>query len=266
MKFKISILLTVLFSISTVAFGQTGIPKPKSVPNKPADVTKLIVKPAAKTPTVPEILAKYVQAIGGKAANEKIKTLTSKGTLELSPLNVKGTFESFAAAPNKSLIKTSLAGIGEIIEGFDGTTAWSINPLSGNRDKEGEELAQAKITYDFYRQTNLDKLYPKMELKGIEKVGGSDAYVIVGTSGDLPSETFYFDTKSGLLVRQDSIISTPEGKTPTKSYFEDYRDVNGVKLPFKSRSTLPQFEVITIFTEIKQNVGIEDAKFAKPKQ
>lgn len=266
MKLKISILLTVLFSISTNAFGQTGIPKPKTIPNKPADVTKLVVKPAAKTPTVPEILARYVQAIGGKAANEKIKTRTSKGTIELSPMNVKGTFESFAAAPNKSFVITSLAGIGEIIEGFDGTTAWSVNPLSGNRDKEGEELSQAKISYNFYRDINLDKLYPKMELKGTEKVGGADAYVIVGTSGDLPSETFYFDTKSGLLVRQDSTVSTPEGKTSTKSYFEDYRDVDGVKLPFKTRSMLPQFEVITIFTEIKHNVVIEDAKFAKPKQ
>lgn len=267
MKLKTSILCAILFSISLNAFGQKKVVKPEVVPNKPADVTKLEIKPsAAKTPTVQEILAKYVEAIGGKAANEKLKTRTAKGTIELVPLNVKGTFENFAAAPNKSVTSTSLAGIGEIIEGFDGTTAWNINPIQGNRDKAGDELAQAKIGYDFYRETSLDRLYQKMELKGIEKVGADDAYVILVTPGNLPPETFYFDTKSGLLVRQDSTLLSPEGKTPTKTFFEDYRVVDGVKISFKSRSTLPQFEVVTIYTEIKHNSAIEDAKFAKPKQ
>ncbi len=128
--------------------------------------------------------------------------------------------KAYAAAPNKSYNKTSLAGIGDIIEGFDGQTAWSINPLQGNRDKEGEELAQTKLTYDFYRETNLAKLYPKMELKGTEKVGESDAYVIVGTPVGSPPETFYFDTKSGLLVRQDVTAISPEGKIPIKTFLK----------------------------------------------
>lgn len=267
MKLKISVLLTILFSISATVFGQKEIIKPKPVPNLPANVTKLELKTSkAKMPTVAEILAKYVQAIGGKAANEKIKSRTIKGTVELAPMNIKGTFEGFSAAPNKSVTATTLAGIGEIIEGFDGTTAWSVNPISGNRDKQGEELAQTKIIYNFYRDTNLDKIYPKLELKGVEKVGASDAYVVVGTAGNLPPETFYFDTKSGLLVRQDIILVTPEGNTLTKTFFEDFRDVDGVKLSFKTRSILPQFEVITTFSEIKHNAAVADAKFAKPKE
>jgi zinc protease len=159
----------------------------------------------------------------------------------------------------------SLTGIGDIIEGYDGKTAWSVNPISGNRDKKGIELEQMILTYNFYREINLDKLYQKMELKGVEKVGADDAYVIVATRGDLPSETFYFNTKTSLLVRQDTTLETPEGKTPTKNFFEDFREVDGVKIPFKSCSVLPQFEAITIFTEVKQNVAVEDTKFTKPK-
>ncbi len=267
MKFKISVLLTILVSISVNAFGQKEAVKTEVIPNKPANVTKLEITPnKAKTPTVQEILAKYVQAIGGKAANEKIKSRTSKGTIELMPMGVKGTIEGFAAAPDKSLTKMSLAGVGEIVEAYDGKTAWSVNPISGNRDKQGVELAQTALSYNFYRDINLDKLYQKMELKGVEKVGADDAYVIVATRGDLPSETFYFNTKTGLLVRQDMTLETPEGKTTTKNFFEDFRDVDGVKIPFKSRSVLPQFEAITILTEVKQNVAIEDTKFTKPKQ
>lgn len=266
MKLKISVLLTILVSISVNAFGQKPPVKTPDVPNKPANVTKLeVTKNTAKMPTVQEILAKHLQAIGGRAANEKIKSRVSKGTIEIAPMGIKGTIEGFAAAPDKSLAKISLTGVGEIIEGYDGTTAWSINPLSGNRDKQGVELAQTALSNNFYRDINLDKLYQKMELKGIEKVGADDAYVIVATRGDLPSETFYFSAKTGLIVRQDATLETPEGKTPTKNYFEDFRDVDGVKIPFKSRSILPQFEAITVLTEVKQNVAVDDAKFTKPK-
>lgn len=267
MKLKLSILLTILCSISATVFGQKEVIKPTTetkpaVNIKPAE-TKTI---AAKMPTVQEILAKYVAAIGGKEANEKIKSRVSKGTIEISPMGIKGTVESYAVAPNKSLNKLSLAGIGDILEGFDGTTAWQINPLQGNRDKQGDELAQTRLANDFYRDTNLEKLYPKMELKGTEKVGASDAYVIVATPVNLEPETFYFDTKTGLLVREDVTAVSPEGKVPSKTFFEDMREVDGVKAPFKIRTVLPQFEVIVTMSEVKQNVAVEDAKFTKPKE
>lgn len=255
MKLKLSILLTIIFAVSVAAFGQKGAVKPAETKTKPE-----------KMPTVQEILAKYEKAIGGKQANEKINTRYAKGVLELMPMGIKGVFETYAAAPNKSYNKTTLAGLGDIIEGFDGQTAWTISALQGNRDKEGEELAQAKLTYDFYRETNLAKLYPKMELKGTEKVGDSDAYIIVGTPVGSPPETFYFDTKSGLLVRQDNTVVSPESKIPTKTFFYDVREVDGVKTPFKIVSMLPQFEITLTFTEIKNNVAVENSKFAKPKE
>ena len=254
MNLKLTILLTIILALSAAAFGQKS--PVKSVETKPTP---------AKMPTVQQILEKYEQAIGGKAANEKIKSRYLKGVLELMPMGIKGVFEVYSAAPNKSYNKTSLAGIGDIIEGFDGQTAWSINPLQGNREKEGEELVQTKLTYDFYREINLAKLYPKMELKGTEKVADKDAYIIVGTPVGSPSETFYFDVKTGLLVRQDVTTVSPEGNIPIKAFFEDVRDVDGVKVPFKIHSILPQFEITLTFTEVKNNIPIENSKFAKPK-
>lgn len=265
MKLKTSILLIFLFSISLNAFGQKETVKPTTETKTTETKTTDSKTAAVKMPTVQEILAKYVEAIGGKAANEKIKSRTAKGTVEISPMGVKGTIESYAAAPNKSAAKVTLAGIGDFFEGFDGTTAWSINPIQGNRDKQGEELAQAKLTSDFNRESNLAKLYSKMELKGIEKVGANDAYVVVATPGNLPAETLYFDTKSGLLIRQDTTVIAPEGKVPGKTFLEDYREVDGVKIPFKTRTVLPQYELITTFTEVKNNVAVDDSKFAKPK-
>lgn len=266
MKLKISILLTVLFSISLTAFGQKETVKPKTeTKTTPETKTTDSKTSVAKMPSVDEILAKYVQAVGGRQANEKIKSRTAKGTVELSPMGLKGTIESYAVAPNKSYAKVSLAGVGDFFDGFDGTTAWMINPLQGSRDKQGEELAQSKIANNFNRELNLAKFYTKMEVKGIEKVGADDAYVVVATPGDLPAETFYFDTKSGLLVREDTTAVSPEGKMQGKTFLEDYREVDGVKIPFRTRTVLPQYELITTLTEVKNNVAVEDSKFTKPK-
>lgn len=238
LKLVFSLFFTVMFSIGTLA--QTT------------------------TPTAQQIIAKYVEAIGGREANEKIKTRITKGTVELSPVGIKGEAESYAAAPGKSYAKISLAGVGDIIESFDGTTAWTINPIQGNRNKEGQELLQTKLSNNFYREINLDKLYSNWQVKGTEKVGDRDAYVLTGTPEGLEPETFYFDAETGLLLRNDQTLISPQGNMVGKAFYEDYREVDGVKIPHKIRLVTPQLEIITTITEVKNNVAVEDSKFAKP--
>lgn len=259
MKLKSIIFLSLILIVAGNIFAQKTDP-PKT-PVKPAEVKPT---PAPKLPAVSDVLAKYVKSLGGREANEKIKSRVQKGSVELSPMNIKGTAEIYAAAPDKSLIVLNIGGIGEIREGYDGTTAWSINPIQGNRDKTGQELMQVKIASNFYREINLEKLYSKMEVKGIEKVGEREAYVVIAAAEGVPNETLYFDTASGLLVRSDTTAVSPEGNTNTTTYYEDYREVDGVMVPFKVRSVLPQFAIISTFTEVKQNTVIEDARFRKP--
>jgi hypothetical protein len=259
MKLKSIILLSLIFIIAGNIFAQKTDP-PKA-PVKPADVK---TPPAPKMPAVSEILAKYVQALGGREANEKIKTRVSKGTIEISPMGIKGTVEEYRAAPDKYHSAGNLTGLGLLIEAYDGKTAWSSNPVQGNRDKTGQELLQAKLASNFYREINLDKLYLKIEVKGIEKVGDKDAYVVIATPDGIPSETFYFDTVSGLLVRSDSTAITPEGNMAITVFYDDYRSVDGGKTPFKMRAVTPQFELVTTLTEVINNQSISDAKFQKP--
>jgi hypothetical protein len=261
MKLKTIILLSLVFAVSGTVFGQqTDSVKPAA---KPANANP--AASAAKLPTVKEILDKYVAAIGGRAAHEKFKSRAMKGTVELAPMGIKGTVESISA-PGKSHTKMNLAGVGEMVEGFDGTTAWSVNPIQGSREKTGEELLQTKLMNAFNREINLDKHYSKMEVKAVEKLGEKDVYVVVATPAGLAPETFYFDRQTGMLLRSDGTIVSPEGKMPSQTYYEDFREVDGVKMPFKTRTILPQFELISIMTEVKHNVPVEDAKFAKPKQ
>src|SRR5213595_3035704 len=154
MKFKFALFLAIVLMSSVAAFSQTATPA------KPASTVKL--------PTAQEVLDKYVKAIGGRDAMTKIKSWKSTGTVELAPMGVSGTVESISAAPGRSLTKMNLAGLGEFVEGFDGTTAWSVNPIQGNREKTGAELAQTKLTNIFNRDLNLEKYYSKLTVKGIE--------------------------------------------------------------------------------------------------
>ena len=250
-----SILFAALFSVA--AFSQ----KPSSA--TPAETS---ASPAAiKLPEAKEIIERYVRALGGRDALSKHKSRYEKGTIELSPMGIKGTVETFSRSDDRALTKLSIDGIGDILEGFDGKTAWSINPVQGNRIKSGTELAQAKRNSTFRRELNLDKMYDGLKVRGIEKVGERDTYVVVASSAGLPDDILYFDTETGLLMRSDSIVVTPEGNQAMSSFYDDYREVEGIKSAFKVRAKTPAFEINTAVAEVKYGVAIEDSKFVQPK-
>ena len=111
----------------------------------------------------------------------------------------------------------------------------------------------------------LKELHPKMAVEGRTRVGSGEAYVVSAALADGNSEKFYFDAQSGLLVRDDLPVEIPdEGKTTQQSIFEDYKDVDGVKLPFTIRRLRPDGDSIIKLSEIKNNVLVDDNKFEKP--
>ena len=249
-----TILLIAAFSLT--AFAQ----KPDS--SKPAEA-----KPAVTTklPSAAEVVEKYIKAIGGREPLKKQKSRYQTATVELSPIGLKGTVETFARSDDRLFVKTTLAGIGDILVGYDGQKAWTVNPIQGNRVQEGKELLQMKRTAMFAREISFDKLYTAMRVRGIEPVGDRQAYVVIGSTDGLPDDVMYFDTETGLMLRSDSITIAPEGEQAITTFYEDYRVVEGTKSPFKIRAKTPAFEINTVVTEIKYNVPVDDTKFTQPK-
>lgn len=219
-----------------------------------------------KLPTVDSILKNYVKAIGGEKAIKQQSTRFSRGTVELNPMNMSGTFETTMAAETKAYTKLNIAGVGDMIEASDGKSGWSVSAIQGSRTKTPAELIQANLTNDFYRDIRLTTLFPKIDVTGIEKVNGKDAYVVKATPQEGPAETWYFDKVSFLIIRSDTTIISPEGDQPISVYSEDFRSVDGIQIPFKIRSKMPQFEIVLTATEVKHGVKVDDSLFAKPKQ
>ena len=217
-------------------------------------------------PTVDEILARYVTAIGGRAAISKHTTKTSKGTLEVVGVTTDGTAESYAKSPNKYLSIISIPEYGDIRRSFDGQSGWISGPDTGIQPLAGQDLSSTRRDADFFQVLDLKKLYPQMTLKGKEDVGTWPAYVIEANSGDGTIRHMYFDVSSGLLVHYVEDTDTPAGRDQVESFLEDYRDVEGVKLPHTVRQVHGKIVLIVRVTETKWDQPIDDAKFAKPAQ
>lgn len=221
------------------------------------------VSDKAPLPEADQILNKYVEALGGKAAIEKARTRIIKGTI-VGHLLPSSPIEISQQAPDKlQLVITTPKAT--ITQGYNGAEGWVSDPR-GVRPLDGTALAMMKQEADFYRELHFPERYTRMRVTGREKVRDRDAFVVVGTTPDHKTERLYFDVETGLLLRSVTYIQTMIGSIPETTDYDDYRVVDGVKIAFKRhREQLQGFEEQTrTFAEIKSNVEIDPAKFAKP--
>ena len=223
-------------------------------------------KPAApaQLPSVEQILDRYVKALGGKAALEKINSISARGTFSAVEAGQTGTVETYKKGPDKSVSIVEVNGYGTILQGFDGKIGWSEDPQSGVRELSGVELAQTKRDSDIRKDLHIKQQYAKIDVTGTAKVGDLDTYVVEAAPPEGGLEKLYFDKETGLLDRVDMVLKSPLGEAPVQNYLEDYREVDGVKFAFRQRQVAGGLTYIATFTDVKDNVPIDDAKFSKP--
>jgi len=229
--------------------------------NPAADVTIVVPKPGP-LPSTDEVIARYVSAIGGEAAIATIKTRVSRGaettTNRMTPPETV-PIEIIQASPDKLLIARNKPR-GSTLEGFDGAKGWTKD-TRGVRELAGRELAEIKREADLFRYLRIKAAYPQMRVLAKEKVRDREAYVVGATSRDDSREKLYFDVESGLLVRRSLAFKTAFGSIPEVMDFDDYRDVEGVKLPFQITWSRPPFGFVRKLTSIKLNTLLDGARF-----
>jgi hypothetical protein len=220
-----------------------------------------------EVPTVRQVLDRYVEATGGRAALEKLKSREMKGTIEVTALGTGGAFLLRAKVPNRQMSTLEFGGFGAMREGYDGTVAWSTAPLQGVKRKTGAELARVRRTTVFPRELKLAETYDRLEVKGAAKVGTVDTWLVVGESKEGKPDHLYFDQKSGLLLREESTVPTGVGEMTFQIDFEDYRVVDGVKVAHRMRVPQPPEMGFRIqFESVKHNLDFADSVFAEPSE
>lgn len=225
-------------------------------------------------PGVDEILGAYVKALGGEAALRKItsRVITGKQIIPTGPaglIPVPGDVEIYQKAPNKT-VRIARAEKLTVSDGFDGAAAWAQTATGAVNNLQEPDQSRARRQANFYEPLEFKQNYLRMQVAGIEKVGERDAYVVVGYPEGDNEERLFFDTETRLLLRRKVYISTGQGPSPYQVDFEDYRDVNGVKMPFlirmnpaTQRTELGTSSTITV-TKIETNITLDDSRFVRP--
>jgi hypothetical protein len=154
---------------------------------------------AVALPDAREIINRHVKAIGGREALLAHKSMHAIGTLSVPASGMGGPVEIFGAAnPDRVVVKTSIPGIGDIAEGFDGSHGWSLSPMTGPMLKVGKELSQTKLDADFYSELRDPAKYPTV--KTIEKTtfDGRPCYKVSISRIDGVEDFDFYDVATGL--------------------------------------------------------------------
>ena len=213
-------------------------------------------------PTVDEVLSKYVEALGGTAAINAQTSRVVKGQLDISGVSRGGTFETYAQAPNKVLTITQAHPMGTSKVGYNGRTGWAWT-AAGSRVLKNLELAALQREAEFYAPLKLKSLYKKVTLAGTSKIGYREVYVIDCQPAAGAIERVYIDVKTYLPARMNTVLSLGTVSAPVEIYFDDWRDVDGIKVPFSLSQRFSKLTLSFTVKEIKHNIPI-DAKIFEP--
>jgi hypothetical protein len=217
----------------------------------------------AALPSTDQVLDKYVAAVGGKDAIQKVTSRVAKGTIDVVTFGASGTFEQYTkSAPNRTVTTSEFAGYGTVIQCFDGKTGWMSDPQQGFRELQGAELDAFKRSADLQSVLHTKDHYKKLTVTGKAKVGDHDVYVLDGQPSEGGPEKLYFDTQTGLLAKLE--MPSPQGSGTVTVVFEDYKAVDGVKIPVTVHQDMPEISLLIKMEDVKQNVPVDDAKFNKP--
>jgi outer membrane lipoprotein-sorting protein len=228
---------------------------------------------AAQAQTADEAVEKALAAMGGRAALTKLNTRVTTGTITVSTqgVDIPGTVEISYKAPNlsRTFIKLDLSAFGgqEMIvdRRCDGKTAFEINSQTGDREVTGKQLEDLLNPTFPSPFLNYKQAGAKVEVAGKEKLGEKDVIVLVYTPKIGSVSRLYFDAQTWQLIRSVGKMNVPEagGEIEQTTDPSDYRDVDGVKLPFTLAVSNPAQSVTIRIQKIEHNKPLDNSIFGR---
>jgi tetratricopeptide (TPR) repeat protein len=214
-------------------------------------------------PAVDEIVNRIMQAAGGAAALNAVTSRVVKGTLDIVGVSRGGTFEVYTVAPNKSLSIFQPGPAETIKVGYNGQIGW-MQTRTGVRLLKGAELDGVQNETDVYSILNLKTRYAKTALSGRSKIGYREVYVIDLQRANGPAERLFVDAETYLPVRLNTTRVLRGATVPMEVYYDDWREVDGLKLPYVITYSVQKQTTTFTVKEIKSNVPVDAKIFEKP--
>jgi photosynthetic reaction center cytochrome c subunit len=222
-----------------------------------------------QTPGAPkpdEVLEKYIQAVGGAERVSRLTSVVAKGKAAgFGGASSGAPVELYAKAPNQRTVIQHLE-VGNKTTTYDGRSGWLASPVTPVpvMTLTGGELEGARLDAELSFPGRIKQVLGQWRANLPTTINDRSVNVLQGTSTGGAVATLYFDVETGLLTRVVRYANSAMGRVPTQIDFEDYREVAGVKIPFKwSFAWLSGRDVIEL-SDVQANVPIDAAKFSKP--
>jgi photosynthetic reaction center cytochrome c subunit len=239
--------------VGVPAIPETEAERPRSAP--PAAAAPPVL------PTADQLLTKYIDAIGGAAAVAKITTRVEKGNTIVG--ENKTPIDLYMKAPNMRYSVTHGQN-GDSITAFDGTAGWQGGGRGGPRAMAPIDSMSAMVDAAIAFPTGVKSLFAQTRVR-TDKIGDKEYYVLSGRGPGTPAQVrLYFDEQTGLLTRVIRLNDAGLGNMPVQVDYADYRDADGIKIPFRWTLSRPQNRFTIQVDSVQQNVPVDDSKFAKP--
>jgi len=217
-------------------------------------------EPATKPlPAADEVWSAYLRATGAP----RFATLVMSGTDDRSE-GRHGTFDVTFKGSDRARATLRMPPDGPVNQALNGDSGWLAND-AGSRAARPDELERLRRAMLRYAVVKLDRP-ANMQIEKMERIGDRDAYVAVFDTDPRTKRMLFFDALSGLLLRERSTTETSFIPLQDQVDYEDYRNVDGVMLPFRIRSSdgSPFDTSVKVFTSIRHDVAVDDAMFQPP--
>jgi outer membrane lipoprotein-sorting protein len=225
------------------------------------------IQQVPNAPSADRLLDKYLQARGGTQRLAAFTSFVGKGTYQGYGEGEKSPIDVFAKAPDQ--LTTIIHRVtGDSVTTFDGRSGWIASPAANSPvtmiATTGGDLDAAKVDANLFFPAQIKQALSKWRVGFPTTIDDRDVQVVEGmTTRDVPVK-LYFDPESGLLVRQVRYTDTPVGLNPTQIDYADYREVSGIKVPFRWTVTWLDGRSTYQLNELQPNVPIDAARFATP--
>jgi len=220
---------------------------------------------AQGAPAPDKVLDKYIQAVGGAERLAKLASFVGKGSATLYGGGFKSAVEIYVKAPNQrtTIIHQEL---GDKTMAFDGRNGWlasAVTPVPV-MDLTGGELEGARLDAELAIPARVKQVLNQWRAALPREIAGRSVNVLQGTGAGGLTATLFFDAETGLLTRVVRYANSAMGRVPTQIDLDDYREVAGVKVPFKWAFAWVSGRDAVELSEVQPNVAIDAARFAKP--
>ena len=213
-------------------------------------------------PTAQSLVARSVEALGGRTAIEHLPPRWEGSHLEIPAQGISVAVQLFISG-NRIVTLSEMPGLGAIRSGFDGEVGWAINPALGPQLLDGNQLQQARQSADPLAVLHPERYVAAMQTVEETDFGGGRCYRVRVTTPWGETYDEFFNKETGLpqgSVRQQA---SPQGDVEITAQIAEYRTVAGVRLPRVIRAAMMGMQIINRVdsTEIR---AIPDSVFALP--